>query len=324
MYTPTARLLTILELLQARGRLGGAELAARLEVDGRTVRRYITTLQDLGIPIEAERGRYGAYRLRPGFKLPPLLFTDEEALAVTLGLLLGRQLGLGAAAPAVEGALAKVERVLPVAIRSQVQAVADTLQFDLRPGSAAPIADALLTLGAAARDGQRVWLRYRTAETTESERLFDPYGIVYRAGYTYTIGYCHRRAAIRVFRLDRIAALEPRDAFFTPPADFDALAHVLHAIANVPRAWTVEVLLDLDPETARGRIPTAATLTVTPDGTLLRCQTEDLDWFAYILLGLRCAIIVHEPPELHAALARLAAAATTLAHTAAATPPPGD
>ena len=94
MYHPTTRVLTVLELLQARGRLTGRELAERLEVDLRTVRRYVTMLQDLGIPVEAERGRHGGYRLRPGFRLPPLLFTDDEALAIMLGLLAARRLGL--------------------------------------------------------------------------------------------------------------------------------------------------------------------------------------------------------------------------------------
>ena len=83
MYHPTTRVLTVLELLQAHGRLSGAEIASRLEVDLRTVRRYITMLQDLGLPVESERGRYGGYRLRPGFRLPPLMLSDEEALALT-------------------------------------------------------------------------------------------------------------------------------------------------------------------------------------------------------------------------------------------------
>src|SRR5688500_18207053 len=103
MYNPTTRVLTVLELLQARGELGGQELAERLEVDRRTVRRYVTMLRDLGIPVEATPGRGGGYRLQPGFKLPPLMFTDEEALAVALGLLAARRLGFTASAPAVEG-----------------------------------------------------------------------------------------------------------------------------------------------------------------------------------------------------------------------------
>ncbi|HJZ49553.1 MAG TPA: HTH domain-containing protein, partial [Roseiflexaceae bacterium] len=120
MYHPTTRVLTVLELLQAHESISGPQLAARLEVNIRTVRHYITLLQDLGIPIEAERGRQGGYRLRPGFKLPPLMFTEDEALALTLGLLAARRMGLAAAAPAVEGALAKVERVMPATLRARM------------------------------------------------------------------------------------------------------------------------------------------------------------------------------------------------------------
>src|SRR3954454_14144537 len=113
MYHPTTRLLTVLELLQTYPRLSGPELAARLEVDVRTVRRYIMMLQDLGIPVEGEIGRYGGYALRPGYKLPPLMFTEDEVVALTVGLLMARQVGLGTNSTAVAGALAKLERVLP-------------------------------------------------------------------------------------------------------------------------------------------------------------------------------------------------------------------
>src|SRR4051812_46273377 len=116
-YRPTTRLLSMLELLQARGRIGGPELARRLEVSERTVRRYAAMLQEMGVPVKGERGRYGAYFLRPGYRLPPMMFTDEEALGLTLGLLAARGLGLSGAAPAVEGALAKLERVMPEALR---------------------------------------------------------------------------------------------------------------------------------------------------------------------------------------------------------------
>src|SRR5262245_19767316 len=117
MYHPTTRLLTILELLQAHPSLSGAALARRLEVEPRSVRRYITMLQDMGMPIEATHGPGGGYRLRPGFKLPPLLFSEEEATAIVLGLLSSPWLVLGQAPVAVEGALAKVLRVLPVRAR---------------------------------------------------------------------------------------------------------------------------------------------------------------------------------------------------------------
>ena len=106
MYSPTTRVLTVLEMLQSQGRVTGAEIADRLEVHIRTVRRYVAMLEELGIPVAAERGRYGAYRLMPGFKLPPLMFTEEEALATMLGLLAARQLGLTATAAGACGARA--------------------------------------------------------------------------------------------------------------------------------------------------------------------------------------------------------------------------
>src|SRR5216684_8196197 len=148
MYHPTTRVLTVLELLQSHRQISGPKLAERLEVDIRSVRRYITMLQDLGIPIEAERGRYGTYRLLPGFRLPPLMFTEDEALALTLGLLAARKLGLTAAAPAVEGALAKIERVLPLALRKRVQAVQETLILDFTHTGPTPGSEVVVTLSA--------------------------------------------------------------------------------------------------------------------------------------------------------------------------------
>ena len=175
MYHPTTRLLTVLEFLQARPRMSGAEIARRLEVDRRTVRRYVTMLQDLGVPVEAERGRHGGYRLRPGYKLPPLMLTEEEALAVTLGLLVTRQVGLVAAAPAAEGALAKIERVLPLPVRERVRAVQETLGFTPLVSEPAPAAsEALLTLGSASQAARRVRLRYRSWRGEETERSVDP------------------------------------------------------------------------------------------------------------------------------------------------------
>ena len=124
--------------------------AKRLEVHIRTVRRYVAMLEELGIPVAAERGRYGAYRLMPGFKLPPLMFTEEEALATLLGLLAARQLGLTATAAGVEGAIAKLERVLPLPLREKVRAVEETLVLDLRVGRSEPVSGVVVALSAAA------------------------------------------------------------------------------------------------------------------------------------------------------------------------------
>ena len=314
MYFPTTRVLTVLELLQSRQQMSGPELASRLEVDARTVRRYITMLQDLGIPVEAIRGRHGFYRLRPGFKLPPLMFTDEEALALTLGLLAARKMGLMAAAPAVEGALAKVERVLPLALRERVQAVQETLIFDVTAATAIPDNEVVVTLCAAAQQRLRVWLRYKSYSAPETERCFDPYGLVYHSGFWYTVGYCHLRSDLRTFRLDRIQQMALRSETFTRPLDFDCLAFVLRSISQTPGAWLVDVLLETTLEEARRVVPpTLATLEQDAGGIVMRCYVEHLDWIAYILVGLRCPLIIRQPPELRTALHELAARVTGLA-----------
>src|SRR5215469_3025900 len=149
MYHPTSRVLTVLELLQSRPSISGPELAARLEMDVRTVRRYITHLQDVGIPVEATIGRHGGYRLRPGFKLPPLMFTEEEATAIVLGLLASSWLEVGQSSVAIEGALAKVFRVLPQYARERLKAV--TSHLILPPGQqeARPDASLLISLSEA-------------------------------------------------------------------------------------------------------------------------------------------------------------------------------
>ncbi|WP_433982949.1 HTH domain-containing protein [Tunturiibacter empetritectus] len=138
MYDPIMRVLTVLEILQARDHVTGTELAERLEVDLRTIQRYVVRLRDLSIPIESSRGVGGSYRLRPGFRLPPLLFTNEEAFALSLGLRALRQLGLSAFAPATEGALAKLGRVLPDALRESILTVEDVVAVEPGPGSFLP------------------------------------------------------------------------------------------------------------------------------------------------------------------------------------------
>ena len=156
MYDPIMRVLTVLEILQAREHVTGAELAERLEVDIRTVQRYIVRLQDLSIPVESVRGVGGFYRLRPGFRLPPLMFTDEEAFALSLGLRALRQLGLSAFAPAAEGASAKLARVLPDALRESIQTVEDVVAVEPGPWVISTSADCLIRAASAIRMSRRV------------------------------------------------------------------------------------------------------------------------------------------------------------------------
>jgi predicted DNA-binding transcriptional regulator YafY len=303
MYHPTTRVLTVLELLQAHGRLTGAEIASRLEVNIRTARHYIEMLQDLGIPVEAERGRYGAYRLRPGYKLPPLFFTEEEAFALTLGLVVSRHLDLNAAAPAIEGTLAKIERVLPELIRTRLQALEQTLVLDTGLPHGAPTSSTLLVLSTAVKSRRQVRLRYASGQAAETERVFDPYGVVYRRGYWYTIGYCHLRHGQRLFRLDRIRQLLLLEETFTRPPDFAVLAEVERTLASVPSDWNVEVHLETTLEEAQHWIsPGRVQLEAVENGVILRCQTEDLVVMARILCGLAMPFTVRRPVELRTVL----------------------
>jgi predicted DNA-binding transcriptional regulator YafY len=307
VYSPVTRLFTVLDLLQTRSGITAAQLAEHLEVNTRSVRRYITMLQDLGIPVESERGPYGGYRLRPGFKLPPLMWTEEEALAITLGLRAAQQLGLADTLPGVVSALAKVERVLPLSLRERVQAVQDTVTLDLATPPALTMSEYVMTLSTAAQRGQRVWIHYQARAAEKTERALDCYGLLYRDGQWYAIGYCHLRQALRTFRLDRILLIEPRTEHFVRPHDFDCLAYALQAFAAIPSRWLAEVLLKTTLEQVRCAVPAEfATLEETQDGILLRAYDDDLDHMARFLVNLGCPFLVLQPQELLEALQQLA------------------
>ncbi|GAB3982866.1 YafY family protein [Plantactinospora veratri] len=323
MPHPAARVLGMLELLQGSHRLTGAELAARLGVDERTVRRYADTLVELGIPVTAARGRYGGYRLQPGYRLPPLMLTDDEAVAVLLGLVAAEQLGLGTAAPATGLAEAKIRRVLPGPLADRLDGLTRSLGFSLRRPADAPrpATATLLALGAATRSRHRVTIDYRSWRGEVSVRELDPYGLVFHAGRWYVTGHDHRRDEIRTFRLDRITSVSTGTDTdtFTVPEGFDPVGHVTRSLAAVPYRWEVEVLLETDLEQARRRVPrSAAELTATADGILLRARAEDLTGMAQLLAGLGWPFTVLRPDELRTAVAGYAG---TLAGYAARRPP---
>lgn len=305
-YSPTTRVLAVLELLQTHRRISGTEIARRLGVDTRTVRRYIATLEELGIPITAERGRHGAYLLVSGFKLPPMMFTDDEALAVSVGLLAARNLGLTEASAAVASAQAKLERVMPERLKGRTRAVADTVMLDLSRSSAAGASDVLFTLSTAAQQYQRVHMRYCSRDGEDSEREFDPYGLAHRAGQWYVVGMCHLRKGLRSFRLDRVRDVTLREVVFERPANFDAVAHLTFSIATLPRAITAEVVLQTSLQDALERLGGSMGLFEPVDGgVLLRAQVDELDWFARQLAQQPFDFTVRSPVGLRDALRAL-------------------
>ena len=304
MYRPTARVLTVLELLQAR-RMTGAELARRLEVDRRTARRYVETLREMGIPVEAERGRYGAYYLGRGYKMPPLMFTDEEALGLSLGLLAARGLGLSGVAPAVEGALAKVERVMPEELRGRLRALEQTVTLSVVPPAAPPDAGAVSALAGATGRSRRVRLRYRSVRREETLREVDPYALLQREGRWYLFGHDHLRRDARLFRLDRVLEAEVLEEPFERPAWLGEPDAVLRTVAGAHGTWEVEVLLETRMEEAREQVPPMlASLEEADGGVLMRGTADSLEGMARFLAGLFCPFVVRRPPELHEALGR--------------------
>jgi predicted DNA-binding transcriptional regulator YafY len=303
VYHPTTRVLAVLELLQAHGQMSGSELARRLAVNGRTLRRYISRLEELGIPVAVSHGRHGGYTLVAGYKLPPLMFTDEEALALSVGLLAARGLGLQDAAPGVVSAQAKLERVMPADLRGRVRAADETVALDLPQRAAKADSAAMAALTAAAQSRRRVRLSYRSAQAADTERDFDPYGLAYRSGFWYAVGHCHLRKGLRSFRVDRIRGVRPTSARFERPAGFDALGHLTFSVATLPRTYTVEVLLKADLPAARRQLfATLGILEPTTEGTLLRGQTDDLGWFARELARLPFSFEIRRPAELREAL----------------------
>jgi predicted DNA-binding transcriptional regulator YafY len=313
---PTARVLALLELLQTGGTHTVRTLAARLGVDERTLRRYAQHLTDLGIPIESRRGRYGGYRLAPGYKLPPLMLTDDEAVAVVLGLVAGRRAGLGTAVEAADSASAKVRRVLPHALGRRLDALLQAIDFTAPAWSAHPPGtDVLLVLADAARRSQPVMITYASWRGGTSERQVEPYGLVFHSGRWYVTGADSLRGGVRTFRLDRVAAAALVPGTFEVPPDFDPIARVLSGLADVPYPHEVSVLLHTTVADVRTKLPaTVATLTETPDGVRMLLRGNTLAWAAAVLAWLGCTFEIEHPDELRTEVTKLADRLSTCAH----------
>jgi predicted DNA-binding transcriptional regulator YafY len=307
MYDPIMRVLTVLEILQAREHVSGRELAARLEVNPRTVQRYIARLQDLCIPVESTRGVGGAYRLKPGFRLPPMMFTDEEAFALTLGLRALRNLGLSAFAPATEGAAAKLGRVLPDSLRDSANAVEEVIAVEPGPWVISTEAEPLIRLCTAIRTRHTVAFHYESHDRKSSHRQLEPYGIVHMDGRWYMMGRCLLREALRTFRLDRVSEVEVSDQTFERPAGFDAKACLQRSMPFVEAGFSVEVWLDLPLDKMRSHFALHRVMMEDENGgTTLRCSRANLEPLAAMLLMLGCSIVVRQPPELRDTFDRLA------------------
>jgi predicted DNA-binding transcriptional regulator YafY len=318
MAATTSRLLQLLELLQDQPVTTGSQIAERLAVDRRTVRRYITALQQLGIPVEGERGAGGGYRMRPGYRLPPLMLTGDEAVIIVLGLLGARRLRLDGA----DRALAKISRVLPGPLRSRVEALqaavgytaADGLGTAAAPG-AVTAAEPMLVLAEAIGRRRRIQAGYQSAAGQLTARDLSPHGLVSHSGFWYLAAHDHARRALRTFRVDRMRHVTVTDRpAAAVPAGFDAVTYVSRSLARLPYPWEVEVLLDAPLSLVARQLPaTMAELTTAADGTRLVMRVTSLDWMASVLAGLDCGFTIRRPDELRASVRALAGRLTAAA-----------
>lgn len=309
--SPTGRVLTLLELLQSGGTRTVAELADRLGVDGRTVRRYVDHLVDLDLPVESVRGRYGGYRLAPGYRLPPLMLSDDEALAVLLGLIAGRRSGLTTAErTAGETASAKIRRVLPRQVARRLDTLLEALDFTDRPGDIdAPDSEVLLTLSDAVRHRRPVSIRYTDRDGRRSDRTFHPYGIVAHANRWYVTGRDADIGEDRTFRLDRIADARTQPGAFEAPTGLDPGQRVLAAFAAAEYRYEVSLRIHGTIEQIRAHLPAAvANLEECPHEAREEPATESwvraelrverLDWLPGVLAALDRPFVIERPEEL--------------------------
>jgi predicted DNA-binding transcriptional regulator YafY len=228
MTTVATRLITLILTLQRQPGQKAADLAEKLGVSTRTVHRYFEALDEMGIPIYAERGPYGGFSLARGYKLPPLIFTPEEAVAVALGTnLAGQMWGTLYREPA-QGALAKLENLLPDEQRREIAwAQRALIAIGMNRADIETLAPSLEKLRRAVRKNLRVGMTYHSGNSPRGEtRELDPYALVHRNDWWYVVGYCRLRLAPRTFRVDRIAELTLTDQTFTVPADFDIRAYL--------------------------------------------------------------------------------------------------
>jgi predicted DNA-binding transcriptional regulator YafY len=303
MARPTAQVLTLLELLQSGGVRTMTELADRLGVEPRTVRRYVGHLIDLDVPVESVRGRYGGYRLTAGYRLPPLMLSDDEAVAVLLGLVAGRRAGLATATgTSSETAAAKIRRVLPPRIADRLESVLESLAFTTEPGDVpGPQTGILLAVADAVRRHRPISIHYTSGRGRRSIRTLHPYGLVNHSGRWYVTGADPEIGEDRTFRLDRITDARTLPGSFETPAGVDPAESVLTSIARAPHRHEVTLRVQGTLEQIRGRLP-ASVAEVRPGAEqgwqLVEIRAESLDWLPGVLATLDLPFVIERPGEL--------------------------
>ena len=301
MTQPASRLITLIMLLQLQPNQKASDLADKLGVSVRTLHRYFASLDEMGIPVYTERGPHGGFSLVRGYKLPPLVFTPEEATAISLGTGLVEEMWGELYREAARGALAKLENLLAEQQREEVTWARHAL---VTTGLYHPSLDAqsanLEKLRHAIRQSQRIEIAYQSASAAKpGSRKVDPYALALRWGWWYVVGFCHLRQDVRLFRLDRILELNILDEIYQSPVDFDAHEFLMRYTQVQPQ---VQVRLKFVQESAhiarvnRGYWDGFEELA---DGSVIvTMSAPDLTWAASNSIVYGPLVEVLDPPEL--------------------------
>jgi predicted DNA-binding transcriptional regulator YafY len=313
MAVTSARTLRLLTLLQSRRHWSGDELAGRLDVSIRTLRRDVDRLRELGYPVEAHRGVDGGYALAPGASLPPLALDDDEAVAITVGLVAAASTGVaGLSEPSVR-ALAKIVTVLPARLRRRADALRSMAVPATWDGAARADAgvepEALTVVALACRDAERLEFGYAAADGSATGRHVEPTRVVPLGQRWYLVAWDLDRGDWRVFRLDRLTAPRGTGHRFAPrrlPAD-DAAAYVRERVSSAAWGYRVEAVLEAPADVVRGRRGWWLSVEDEPGGRCrVRIDVDDLLWAATALALVGVEFTVVSPPELASTLREVA------------------
>ena len=301
MSETSSRLLELLSLLQGRRDWPGEELAGRLEVSARTIRRDVDRLRRLGYPVESLTGPAGCYRLRAGTAMPPLLLDDEEAIAIAVGLRTAARASVTGIEETAVRALVKLEQVLPSHLRRRVAALGAST-FTLAPDGPTVDPQHLTVIAAACRDGECLRFGYRARTGERTRRQVEPHSLINLGRRWYLVAWDRMRADWRTFRLDRLAKPAPTGVRFKPRElpGRDAAAFVAQSITTAPNRFEARVTLHAAAEEMQARVPghVGAIAPIDAGSCELRTGDDDLHWLALRIATLGVDFDVHEPREL--------------------------
>jgi predicted DNA-binding transcriptional regulator YafY len=310
MTATSGRLLKLLSLLQTRRDWPGEELARRLGVSGRTIRRDVERLRDLGYPVDALTGPAGGYRLHAGTAMPPLLLDDDEAVAIAVGLRTAARASVTGIEETSVRALVKLEQVLPSHLRRRVNAL-QTATVTLAASGPTVDPEALTAIAGACRDRERLRFDYRGRDAAGSRRCVEPHTLVNLGRRWYLVAWDCDREDWRTFRVDRLASLSPAGSRFEPRPlpDDDPAAFVAANLSGAPSRYQARVTLHVPADQVAERsLFLGSTVEAIDDRTCeLRTGDDSLDWLAVRVGMLGVDFEVHEPPELVARMRELAA-----------------